>query len=178
MSQIADRYAKALFMLADQAKKLDAVRSDLVAIARLVDESDIFRNFIFAKRYGKSVQVSALTAWASKLKFSPLTQKFLGLLCRQGRLRHLQSIVESFDLKVAHHKGETYVDVHSAVQLAAGEEKELTSSLAAALGQKIILRSMVDETLLGGLKVRFGSRLIDGSYQTKLSQLHLAMKGV
>jgi len=178
MSQIADRYATALFMLADQAKKLDVVRSDLLSIHKWVDESAILRNFIFAKRYGKSAQVSALTALASKLKFSPLTQNFLGLLCLQGRLRHLQSIVDSFDQKVAYRMGEAYVDVQSAVQLAAGEEKELVAGLSSALGQKVILRSTVNENILGGLKVRFGSKLIDGSYQTKLSQLHLAMKGV
>ena len=177
-SQIADRYAKALFVLADQAQQLDVVRSDLLSVHKWVDESAVFRDFIFAKRYGKAAQVSALTAWATKLKLSSLSQNFLGLLCRQGRLRHVRSIVASFVLKVATHKGEVYVDVQSAAPLAAGEEKELVAGLTSALGQKVILRSNVNENILGGLKVRFGSKLIDGSYQTKLSQLHHAMKGV
>ncbi|MBN9565317.1 MAG: ATP synthase F1 subunit delta [Alphaproteobacteria bacterium] len=178
MSQIADRYAKALFVLAEKAKKLDAVRADLLSVGVLMHESEVFRNFIFSKRFGKPVQVSTLIALANKLKLSPLTQKFLGLLCQQGRLGQLQPIVTSFDQKVAAHKGETYVDVESAVQLTAGEEKELVAGLTSALGKKVILRTKVNVNILGGLKVRFGSKLIDGSYQTKLSQLHLAMKGV
>ena len=68
--------------------------------------------------------------------------------------------------------------VTSAKKLTAGQLKAVTDVLKKAVGTKVSLETAVDGTLLGGMIVKVGSRMIDTSLKTQLQQMHLSMKGI
>ncbi|MDA1308682.1 MAG: ATP synthase F1 subunit delta, partial [Proteobacteria bacterium] len=76
------------------------------------------------------------------------------------------------------HRGEVAADVTSAVELGQAQINAVTAALREAVGQKVAVNLAVDPSLIGGLIVRVGSRMVDSSIRTKLQRLQFAMKGV
>ena len=109
---------------------------------------------------------------------SALTVKFLGVLAANRRLDALKSTITSFEKLHAYHKGEVGAEVISAHALTKTQLAALKKQLKAAVGRDVTIDASVDETLLGGLRVKVGSRMVDSSLKTKLDNLAIAMKGV
>ena len=99
-------------------------------------------------------------------------------MARNRRLFALSDMIAAFLALVAARRGEVTADVTSAIELTDGEHESLVTALKKAMGTKVAVTAHVDETLLGGLIVKVGSRMIDSSLSTKLQQLRLAMKGI
>lgn len=171
------RYALALFELALEKKALDPVAKDVAAIARLIEKSPDFAHLIRNPLLDEATQAKAVEAIAKKAKFHVLTRHFLGVLAENRRLSALSRITRSFSRIVAEHKGEITAEVTSAEQLSKAQQKALKAKLEKSLGQDISFQTRVDKSLLGGLVVKVGSKLIDDSLKTKLSSLRLKMKG-
>lgn len=175
---VAGRYASALFDLAKDAGNLDAVESDLAGMKRLIRESDDFATLIKSPILSRDEQTAGMQAILSAAGASDLTTRFMGVVIENRRLFTLEDIVEAFAALLADHKGETTAEVASAVSLSQAQEEALRATLTARLGRQVILDATVDPSLLGGLVVRVGSRMIDSSLRTKLDNLQIAMKGV
>ena len=161
---LAGRYANAVFELAQDQKAIDAVSTDL---ARLV------RSPVFSAED----QAKALKAILEKMGAHPLTAKFVLLLAHKRRLSALLQAIAAFEHMVAKSRGEMEAEVTSARHLNDDEIAELKSVLKTGLGKEPRLHSRIDPTLLGGLIVKIGSRMIDSSLRTKLDSLRVAMKG-
>ena len=109
----------------------------------------------------------------------PLTVKFVGAVAENGRLFALPQIIQAFIDEVARRNGQVSAEVVSAVALDATRQKFVKETVSQIAGSKNISLSLrVDPSLIGGLVVRIGSRLIDTSLKTKLNRLEAAMKGV
>ncbi|WP_374763229.1 F0F1 ATP synthase subunit delta [Yunchengibacter salinarum] len=175
---IAGRYALALFDLAKEAKALDATAKDLDALAAMQAESAEFSLFIASPRLSRDEQVRGVGALAEKAGFGELTRKFLGVLATNRRLSHLGSVIGAYRRLLAHHNGEVTADVTSARALDDGQMESLKKTLKSAVGRDVAVAPHVDESLLGGLVVKIGSRMVDSSLKTKLDNLKVAMKGV
>ena len=175
---IAERYASALYELADDAKALDQVAADLRALKAMMGSSQDFVRLIRSPVLGRADQAKAVTALAEKAGFHDLTRKFLGTLASNRRLFTLASVTEAFLAELARRRGETTADVTSAIALTPAQTAALEQSLRSVLGAKVSVDLKVDPSLIGGLVVRVGSRMIDTSLATKLRRLRLAMKGV
>jgi F-type H+-transporting ATPase subunit delta len=105
--------------------------------------------------------------------------KFIGALCLNGRLFVLPQIIKEFLADLAKRRGEISAEVISAVPLDATHEANIMEAIASVTkSDKIALTTSVDASLIGGLVVRIGSRMIDTSIKTKLNRLEAAMKGV
>jgi F-type H+-transporting ATPase subunit delta len=87
-------------------------------------------------------------------------------------------MIDAYATLLAQHKGEISADVTSAQPLDDAQMAEIKASLAKAMGRDVNVSASVDESLIGGLVVKVGSRMIDNSIRTKLQNLQLAMKGV
>jgi len=174
---LAGRYANAVFELARDQKAVDAVSTDLAALRRALESSPDLARLVRSPVFSAEDQARALKAILEKMGAHPLTTKFVLLLAHKRRLFALTQIISAYEHLVANSRGETEAEVTSARHLNDDEVAELKAMLKAKLGKEPRLQSRIDPTLLGGLVVKVGSRMIDSSLRTKLDSLRAAMKG-
>jgi F-type H+-transporting ATPase subunit delta len=174
---LAGRYANALFELARDQKAIDAVSADLASLRRAMETSPDLTRLVRSPVFSAADHAKALTAILDKMGANALTTKFVLLLAQKRRLFVLTQIISAYEQLVAKSRGETHAEVTAARALSDGEITELKSALKSKLGKEPHLHTKVDPTLLGGLVVKVGSRMIDSSLRTKLDGLRSAMKG-
>ena len=174
---LAERYARALFELAQDGGAVDLVSADLASLRRAMGTSPDLKRLVRSPVYSAEDQVKALRAILEKMGASALTTKFVLLVTEKRRLRALPHIIQAYEHRIATSRGETEAEVTAARALSDGEIAELRTALKSRLGKEPRLHSKVDPTLLGGLVVKVGSRMIDSSLRTKLDGLRQAMKG-
>ena len=175
---IATRYAAALFELADSSSALDQVAGDLKTLKSMIHESADLRRLVDSPVLSRTEQGRAIVAVAQACGFSELTTKFLGLVAKNRRLFTLLGVIESYLGRLSARRGEKAASVASSVALTPAQQDALVSALKTAFGGNVAVDVKVDPSLLGGLVVQVGSRMVDSSLKTKLQHLKLAMKGV
>jgi len=175
---IAERYSAALFELAEQSSALDSVAGDLKTLKALIAESDDLRRLLRSPVLSRADQQKAIDALAAKAEFSGLTKNFLGLVAKNRRLFAIGGISEAYLNRLAAKRGEVTAQVASAVPLNETQVGAIGAALKTVVGSNVTLDVTIDPSLLGGLVVKVGSRMVDGSLKTKLQHLQLAMKGV
>lgn len=177
VSGLAGRYATALFELADADGALDQVAQDLGALGGMIAESDEFRRMLRSPVLSRDAQSRALDAIAEKAGFSSLTRRFVGLVAANRRLFALERMIGAYRTLLARHRGEISAEVTSATPLKDSQVDALRTALKSAVGSDVDLTTEVDPSLIGGLVVRVGSRMVDSSLRSKLQRLQLVMKG-
>lgn len=175
-TEVGDRYARALFDLALETGRLDAVRADVMSLrAAWIDSADL-RRLATSPVIKTDDQKAGLLAIAAKAKFDATTRNFLGLAAQNGRARDLPAVLAGFEKLYARHAGIVAAEVISARPLSATQLKSIQSALRQALGKDPETVVRVDPSILGGLKVKVGSKLFDASLKTKLDQMKFALK--
>ncbi len=177
-SGIAQRYATALFELADEAKALDAVADDLTSLRSLIDDSADLRRLVASPAMDRADQGRAMAGVLEKGSANPLTRNFVAVVCANRRLFVLPAMIRAYLAELAARRGELTAEVSSAIALDDAQTAALTDQLRKVMGAKVQVEATVDPALLGGLVVKVGSRMVDASLRTKLNKLQLAMKGV
>ena len=177
VNEIADRYAKALFDLAETDDQLGAVEKDLRALETIIDESDDMRRMVRSPVISRAEQGTAMAAVTDKLGVSDLTKKFIGYLAANRRLFALKPIIKAFLEALAVSRGEVSAEVSSAKPLTDAQIKAVEEALKKAVKGEVAVSHKVDPSLIGGLIVKVGSRMVDTSVATQLQRLKLAMKG-
>jgi F-type H+-transporting ATPase subunit delta len=177
-ASLAGRYANALFELADGQSQFDAVAADLATLRRMLDESADLRRLVASPVIGRDAQGRAMAALLDAVGAGRLVQRFIGVVCQNGRLRDLPAMTTAYLAELARRRGETTADVVSATPLSETQMQSLSETLRRLVGNKVVVNPRVDADLLGGLVVKVGSRMFDSSVRTKLQRLRLAMKGV
>lgn len=176
ISEAGQRYAKALFDLASETGALRAVEADMKSLSvALVDSADLKR-LLASPTFTAAEKTKALGAIAAKAKFNAVTVKFLGLLAANGRAADLGVVIAGFQAMAAKARGAVSAEVVSAAALTPAQSKGVAAALRTALGKDPEITTRVDPALLGGLKVRVGSRLFDASLKSKLDSLKFALK--
>lgn len=178
VSGINGRYAIALFDLALDRDALERVLSDLTDIKAALEVSEDFRQFINSPIISRADQVRTVAALGAKIGTSELVQNFLGVLAGNGRLKYLPAVISDIERLSADYRGEITAYVTSAHPLSDEQITALGRELREIAGRDVLIEESVNKELLGGLSVRLGSRMIDGSLRRKLQNLRLAMKGV
>ena len=176
-ASLAGRYATALFELARDEKQLEAVGASLASVRAALAESEDLRALTTSPLIGRDAAVGGIGAAATAMQVDPITANFLGVLAQNGRLRELGNVIRYFNLLAAQHRGETTAEVTSAHPLDDDQVAALKANLKTRLGRDVAVDLTVDPTILGGLVVKVGSQMIDGSIRTKLNTLAHAMKG-
>jgi F-type H+-transporting ATPase subunit delta len=173
---VGGRYAQALFDLASDQKQVAAVEADLKSLKAALKESRDLRVLVGSPAFSAEAKGKGLAAIAAKAKFNATTQKFLGLLAANGRANALASVITSFEALAAAERGAISAEVVTAIPLSAAQSKGVASALRQALGKDPEIETRVDPSILGGIKVKVGSRLYDASLKSKLDQLKFALK--
>jgi F-type H+-transporting ATPase subunit delta len=177
-SQLAERYATALFELCDEQKALDVVASDLVSLRSALAESAALRDVLRSPTLSRSVQARAMDAVLAAGGAHMLTRNLVQVAARNGRLFVVPDVVDAFLAELARRRGEMTAKVVSATALSSSQQAALEDALKGVVGAKVAIDVSVDPALIGGMIVKIGSRMIDSSLRTKLNKLQLAMKGV
>lgn len=178
LSDIAKRYATALFDLALERDQLDVVAADLDALAQLLDNSEDLDRLVRSPVISRGDQGRGIDAIADNGGLSELVRSFLGIMAQKRRLFVLGAAISEFRRLLAEHKGEVAAEVTSAQPLKPEHEAAVRAALKDVVGREVALETNVDPSLIGGLVIKVGSRMMDNTVRTKLTNIELAMKGV
>lgn len=175
--ELATRYASALFDLADEQRQLDVVAEELKAFCAAIAENSDLDRLVRSPALSRADKQRATDALLDAFGASELTRKFVGYIASRRRLFMIGQITQRFLDELARRRGEVTASVVSAQPLSAEQEAALTDEIKKQVGAKVQVELSVDPSLLGGLVVRVGSRMVDTSLRTQLQKLETAMKG-
>ena len=167
-----------MYDLAKDGKKVKAIEADLGTLSDAMADSSDFNALIHSPIYSREEQGTAIAALAKKMKLSPIMANTLALMATKRRLFVLPQLVVALRVAIAEDNGEVTADVTSAKTLTKTQSDSLSKTLKAKLGKTVTINATVDETLIGGLVVKVGSKMIDTSIRSKLNSLQNAMKEV
>jgi len=176
-SEAAQRYASALFQLAEEKGALADVHRDLSAFVDLAKQSKDMTHLLTSPVFSRVDKTAALTEVARKAGMTDLLVSFIGTMAGNGRSQDILGAQSAFDTLYADHRGVQRVVVRTAKDMDAGQRARIEDILAKAVGGEVELTSEVDASLIGGIQLRIGSKLIDASLAAKLDRMNIAMKG-
>ncbi|MCC6887931.1 MAG: F0F1 ATP synthase subunit delta [Hyphomicrobiales bacterium] len=176
VSGVAGRYATALFELARDANVVDAVKGDLDAFASMVDSNPDLNRLVRSPVFTSEEQAKALDALLGRAGITGIAANFLKVVAANRRLFSVREMVRNYNALAARHKGEIRAEVTAADKLSAARLAEIKSALSSATGKDVQVDVTVDPSIIGGLIVKLGSRMVDSSLRTKLNAIRFAMK--
>lgn len=168
----------AVFELAQEGNSLPAIEADIDAIAAALAESADLRDLINSPLYTREQQGAAIAAVAAKAGLSQTITNTFALMAQHRRLFVLPQFVIAMRDMIADAKGEVTAEVTAAKALTKEQSTKLAKTLSAKVGKTVKINATVDESLIGGLVVKVGSKMIDTSIRSKLAALQNAMKEV
>lgn len=177
VSGVPGRYASALFELASEEKSAEKVGQQLAQFGAAIDASEELQHIVASPVFKAEDQMAAITGIAARLGITGVALNFLKLAAANRRLSALPGMIKAYATLLATSKGELAGEAISAEPLTDAQLKDLKAALKGALGQDVALSTRVDASILGGLIVKVGSRMMDNSLKTKLQNLKIAMKG-
>jgi F-type H+-transporting ATPase subunit delta len=175
-TDVGARYAQALFDLAVETNGLPAVEADLKRLGAMLADSADLRTLTRSPRFTAEEKGAGLAAVVARAEFGETTRKFLGLVAANRRTAALDEIIRAFERLAAARRGTVAAHVTTAVPLTSAQRDGVAAALRTALGKDPEVETRVDPAILGGLKVRVGSRLYDASLKSKLDSLKFALK--
>ncbi len=174
--EVGARYAGALFDLARDGRQLGPVAADLKSLKAMIAESADLRSLLTSPIFDSAIKGRAIAALAERAGFSPLTRKFLGVVAGQSRASALRAMITAFEALEAAWRGVVAAEVTTAIALTPVQQRGLAAALRQALGKDPEIEARVDPAILGGIKVKVGSRLYDASLKSRLDSLKFALK--
>jgi F-type H+-transporting ATPase subunit delta len=176
VSGVSGRYATALFELARDEKSVDAVKADLDRFDAMLADSADLKRLVRSPVFSADSQSRAVAAILDKAGISGIAANFLRVLTNNRRLFAVSDVIRAFRALVARFKGEATADVTVAEALSDKNLDALKTSLKAVTGKDVALNVKIDPSIIGGLIVKLGSRMVDSSLRTKLNSIKHAMK--
>ena len=174
-SESTRRYVGALLTLADEKGEIDDVAKDMAIFADFMKKSEDLRAVLTNPLLKREQVAASLAALLSKADVGQLTKKFVGLVVKKGRAKELPLMTAAFATSLAARRGEFMAEVTSARALSKDQETSLQEALVREMGSKVQINQRVDPSILGGLIIRVGSKMIDSSLRTKLQKLKLSL---
>jgi F-type H+-transporting ATPase subunit delta len=178
ISGLAERYAAALFELADERHALDEVAGDARELRAMLQGSGDLLRLVRSPVLSRADQGRAMAALAANAKLSKLTADFIAVVARNRRLFAVPAMIEAYLRKLAERRGEVTAEITAAQPLTDAQQGALSEQLRRVVGGRVAIDVQVDPSLLGGMIVKIGSRMVDGSLKGQLQRLQLSMKGI
>ena len=174
--EVVRRYAVTLLEAADEAGETAAVQRDVARLLEIVRQSGELAEFLANPLTANQVQANVLRELFSG-KVQVLTLNFLQLMAVRGRASIIGSALESFLNQVAEREGIISAEVRSAVALSEDQCQRLRQCLERRSGRTVRLDVRVDASLRGGVVVRVGDTVFDGSVNTYIERLQARLAG-
>ena len=176
VSGMAGRYATALFELAREQNAIDTVKVNLDRFDALVAEIADLARLLRSPVLSADEQGRALSGVLDKVGIDGLAANFLKLVATNRRLFAALDMVKAYRALVAKHKGEVTAEVTVAEKPSEAHLAAIKDALRAVTKKDVQVDVKVDPSIIGGLVVKLGSRMVDSSLRTKLNAIKLAMK--
>ena len=177
-SGIAERYATAIFELAKEAGTLPALEENIADLGQALHDSDDLRTVIASPLLSRREQAGAIAALAEKMGLCTELKNGLALMAEKRRVFVLPHLLRHLGSMISADKGEVSADVISAKTLTKAQTEKLAKVLKDRVGKEVRLNATVDESIIGGLVVKVGSKMVDSSIRSRLNSLQNAMKEV
>ena len=177
VSEIASRYATALFGLADEQGLLDDIARDLIQLQAAVTDSVDLRRLLRSPVLDRDEQGKAMAGILDAMGVNDLTRRFIGLIVQNRRLFALSDMVRGYLDELARRRGEVTAEVIAPKALSDSQSAALRDALQEKLGGKVTIDASIDPSMIGGLTVKVGSQMIDTSLRMQLNKMQLAMRG-
>ncbi|MCX6013236.1 MAG: ATP synthase F1 subunit delta [Chloroflexi bacterium] len=165
----ARRYAKAVFEIAEENNTFDLWKSDLEKIG-VVFQDVVLTSFLNSPSIHFSDKVRLVNQRFEDLNRSSINLLFL--LISKGKMNLFDSINKEYQSLLNNHLGIQFAEVKSAIVLSEREKEKVAQWLGELTGKKVIIKTEVDGSLLGGIVARFDGKLLDSSIRNKLAALH------
>ena len=173
---MAGRYATALFELALEQNALDAVQADLDRFESLVAGSADLARLVRSPVFTADEQIKALIRVIERAGIGGLLAQFLRVVTANRRLFAVRDMIRGYRALVARAKGEVTAEVTLANAPSEAHLGAIKEALAGTTGKNVRVEVKVDPSIIGGLVVKLGSRMVDTSLSSKLRALKHAMK--
>ncbi len=172
--QIGTVYAKAILGAAEKQGLTDEVLEELQSLVEdVLGKLPLFREALQSPRLDAQQKVAVLDkAFARKMQ--PVLLNSLKVLARHGRLDCLRSILSEAHKLHNEIRGRIEVRVRTATPISSAIREQITQRLTAMLGKQVIIRTEVDADMLGGITVRIGDTVLDGSVSAQLALMRQA----
>jgi F-type H+-transporting ATPase subunit delta len=174
---LAERYATALYALAEQGNEIDLTVQQMDRLGRLIDASADLRRLLDSPLIDVQTSHRAVRAVLQSEGFPALVQNFAGVVVENRRQRDLRNFIHAFAVLVSHRRGVVVAHVTTAHPLSDVQVQQLRARLIECGYGNVDIHAHVDPHILGGLIVRIGARLYDASLRSRLQRLRYAMKG-
>jgi F-type H+-transporting ATPase subunit delta len=178
VSGVAGRYASALFSLAQDQRQTGEVASALATVQAMIAESPDLQRLVRSPVFSAADQTKALDALLSRAGVSGIAANFIRLVAIKRRLFVLSDMIRDYSKLHDAARGVTRAEVTSAAPLDNEQIAALKDQLRGTAGKDVDLTAKVDPAIIGGLIVKLGSRMVDGSLRTKLNAIRTRMKEV
>lgn len=167
---VAKRYAKALFELASASGSVQQVESQLKLIVDATGQNEDLEKFLSLPGIDPAAKIKLLKdSFGSEV--SELVYQTLELMIERGRQLGIPNLYEAYVKIAGEALGQAHAVVYAAQQLSDDELASVATQFGQVTGKKIIAQQIVNPALLGGVQVRIGDRLYDGSLSGKLERL-------
>jgi F-type H+-transporting ATPase subunit delta len=160
-------YATALFTIAQAEGALDQIEDELFRFARTMEREIRLRDALVDPGLPNEQKMNVVEELLGG-KASPHTIGLIGFVIAQGRARELPSIVDAVIEVAATERQKAVAEVRSAVPLGQAERDRLRDAIAKATGKQVDVKVLVDPSVVGGLLVRVGDTVFDGTVRRRL----------
>lgn len=174
---LARRYAKALFSLGKEKNKLEQYNEALSSIAALYEEAPEVGDSLTNPLYPLEARQKVMEKIAQAAKADAILTAFLNLLLEKKRAGALPDIAREVQIMVDRDQNISHGEVVSAIELDSGLQEKIQATLEKITGNKVILETRVDPSIIGGIIAKVGDLVFDGSIKTQLNGLKESIKG-
>ncbi|MGL4727894.1 MAG: F0F1 ATP synthase subunit delta [Bosea sp. (in: a-proteobacteria)] len=178
LSSVAQRYAAALYELSSESRAVDQVNSDLQSVAAMIEGSADLKRLVMSPVFSAEAQSAAMGAILAKAKIKGLAGNFIKLVANKRRLFVLPEMIRAYQAEVARARGIVTAKVTLAESPSAKQINDIKAALKDVAGKEVAIDVNVDPSIIGGIIVKMGSRMVDASLKTKLNSIRTAMKEV
>ena len=169
-----DRYAKILFSISDTSEKYKTIEEILNILSTLCNKSQNFKQFLLTKRISSNLKKEILlNVFKDLLNESQID--IVIYLIEGIDLRHIKLINEKYKKLISDSRGNVKVEVVTAKQLSNLDLTDIEEKINSKINGLVTISNTVDKNILGGIKLKVGNTLIDGSIKTKLDKLKQSM---
>jgi len=169
-----DRYAKILFSISDTSEKYESIEKILYILSTLCNTSLNFKQFILTKRISSDLKKEILLSIFKDLMNESEIDLVIYLM--EGiDLRYIKLITEKYKKLISDSRGNVKVEVVTAEQLSNLDLTDIEEKINSKINGSVIISNTIDKNILGGIKLKVGNTLIDGSIKTKLDKLKQSM---
>ena len=172
---VSERYAQALFELATEKNTIESIKEELISVSGAIKEYPEFENLLFhpvINPFDKKVMLEGVF----KGKISDVSLNFLKFLVDKKREALIQEISDLYTLMVNNLQRKVVAEVYTAVEIGSAELDLLRQKLESYLDKKVDLENHVDQNVLGGVLVKIGDRVIDGTLKTRFENMARSLR--